>query len=108
VTRARLHAKAWLFQRSSGLHTAYVGSANWTSTALGSGHEWMVKVTATDLPDVVAKFEGTFESLWNDPEFEPFDPRSAEQHDRLRRALKAEKTGPTAVTQLYALRPFAY
>lgn len=105
--RTRLHAKAWLFERHSGLHTAYVGSANWTSTALGSGHEWMVKVAANDLPDVIAKFEGTFEGLWNDSEFEPFDA-SVEQRERLQRALKAERTAPTDVTRLYHLRPFAY
>jgi HKD family nuclease len=50
--RTRLHAKAWLFHRNSGMTTAYVGSANLTSTALGAGHEWMVKVCAADLPHV--------------------------------------------------------
>ncbi len=108
VNRTRLHAKAWLFARSSGLHTAYVGSANWTATALGAGQEWMVKVCAADLPDVIQKFEGTFEGLWNDAEFEPFDPSSNEHSDRLQRALRAQRSGPTKVTQLYSLRPFAY
>ena len=108
VNRTRLHAKAWLFGRHSGLHTAYVGSANWTTTALGVGQEWMVKVCAADLPDVISKFEGTFEGLWNDADFEPFDPRSVEQRERLQRALGAEKTAGTDVTQLYSLRPFAY
>ena len=61
--RTRLHAKAWLFQRASGLSTAYVGSANLTSTALGSGHEWMVKIANADLAHVIAKFAGTFETL---------------------------------------------
>ena len=68
IRRTRLHAKAWLFQRDTALHTAYVGSANFTSTALGSGQEWMVKACAADLPDVIEKFKGTFESLWNDSE----------------------------------------
>jgi HKD family nuclease len=60
VRRTRLHAKAWLFRRETGLHTAYIGSANLTSTALGSGQEWMVKVCSADLPHVVEKFNGKF------------------------------------------------
>jgi len=34
VRRTRLHAKAWLFERSSELHTAYVGSANLATASL--------------------------------------------------------------------------
>lgn len=55
VRRTRLHAKAWLFHRETGLHTAYVGSANLTATALGGGQEWMVKVCAADLPHAVQR-----------------------------------------------------
>ncbi len=108
VRRTRLHAKAWLFRRSTGLHTAYVGSANLTSTALGSGHEWMVKVCAADLASVIKKFEGTFDGLWNDPEFEPYDA-SEHARSRLRHALKAETTkGTPAVLPLFTLRPLPY
>ncbi|MFO0665374.1 MAG: DUF3427 domain-containing protein [Polyangiaceae bacterium] len=109
VLRTRLHAKAWLFERDSGLHTAYVGSANFTKTALGSGHEWMVKACAADLPHVVEKFKGTFDGLWNDREFEPYDPESEVDRERLRRALKAERSNSTqSVVHLFDLRPFPY
>src|SRR6478752_1166490 len=90
--RTRLHAKAWLFRRETGLDTAYIGSANFTSTALGSGQEWMVKACAADMPDVIDRFKGTFESLWNDSEFEAFDPTSEACGTRL----------------LFALRPFPF
>ncbi len=109
VRRTRLHAKAWLFRRKSGFHTAYVGSANLTSTALGSGHEWMVKLTAADLPDVIDKIAGTFESLWADREFEAFR-RTPEERRRLQDALGAERGGPNgaAPSVLFALRPFPF
>lgn len=91
--RTRLHAKAWLFSRTGGLDTAYVGSANLSSAALFHGHEWMVKVSAADLPAVIDKFRGTFETLWNDPEFEPYDAAAEDHRLRLREALAAERGG---------------
>lgn len=113
VRRTRLHAKAWLFRRNTGLHTAYVGSANLTSTALGSGQEWMVKVCAADLAHVIEKFEGTFEGLWNDGEFEPYDPQSDEARARLRSALRRERAGGAGggandVVPLFTLNAFPY
>jgi superfamily II DNA or RNA helicase len=107
VRRTRLHAKAWLFHRESGLSTAYVGSANLTATALGEGHEWMVKVCAEDLPHVVEKFEGTFETLWADPEFEPYDPESEADRTRLAFALGTERRSDRATT-LVDLRPYPF
>ena len=109
VRRTRLHAKAWLFERKTGLHSAYIGSANLTATALGSGHEWMVKVCAADLPQVVDKFRGTFEGLWNDAEFERYDPAIEEHRQRLRKALRAERSGSGAeIAQLFTLRAFPF
>lgn len=104
--RTRLHAKAWLFYRDTGLHTAYVGSANLTSTALGSGQEWMVKACAADLPHVIDKFKGTFESLWNDSEFETFDPTDETCRDRLREALAPRDFAAPQV--FFSLRPFPF
>lgn len=106
--RTRLHAKAWLFQRNSQLHSAYVGSANLTATALGSGHEWMVKLCAADLPHVIEKFRGTFESLWNDPEFEPFDPADAGDAEQLRVALRGERSEVAELTAFFQLKPFPF
>lgn len=112
VERTRLHAKAWLFTRERGgddLHTAYVGSANLTATALSSGQEWTIKASAGDLPDIVRKFRGTFEALWNDPEFERFDG-SDEARDKLRDALAAERgtRGDRPAPMPHAFRPKGY
>lgn len=107
--RTRLHAKAWLFHRDSGLSTAYVGSANLTKTALGTGHEWMVKAASGDLEHVVDKCGGTFDTLWEDPEFEVYDPGDEDLRERLRKALGAERSGAGASrTALIGIRPFPY
>ena len=105
--RTRLHAKAWLFHRDSGLTTAYVGSANLTHTALGAGQEWMIKACAADLPHVVAKFAGTFDTLWGDPEFETYNPADEAHRDRLRAALKSAPS-EAQTTTLIALRPYPF
>lgn len=108
VRRTRLHAKAWLFHRDSGLTTAYVGSANLTATALGGGREWMVKICAADLPQVIGTFQGTFDSLWEDPEFEAYDPTGESTRARLQAALGAERSGTPSLTSLVSLRPLPF
>ncbi|MFF0448174.1 DUF3427 domain-containing protein [Streptomyces sp. NPDC004609] len=70
----RLHAKAWLFRRNSGYDTAYVGSSNLSKAALLDGLEWNVRLSSIATPDVLRKFEATFDSYWNDSAFELYDP----------------------------------
>ncbi|NEY34729.1 DUF3427 domain-containing protein [Streptomyces sp. PRKS01-65] len=72
----RLHAKAWLFRRSSGYDTAYVGSSNLSKAALLDGLEWNVRLSSVATPDVLRKFEATFDAYWNDPSFETYDPQT--------------------------------
>ena len=70
----RLHAKAWLFRRSSGYDTAYVGSSNLSRAALLDGLEWNVKLAGSHTPQLLAKFGATFDSYWADSSFVPYDP----------------------------------
>ena len=44
----KLHAKAWLLERESGLTTAFVGSSNLSHTALFDGLEWNVRLSSMD------------------------------------------------------------
>ena len=85
TSRTRLHAKAWLFHRDSGLHTAYIGSSNLTHSAQVDGLEWNVRVSSVENSEVIEHFEATFEQYWLEPEFEKYDP----EHDgeRLDHAL---------------------
>lgn len=81
--RTRLHAKAWLFKRRTGFSTAYVGSSNLSTTALHEGLEWNVRLSQATQPDLIAKFEATFDSYWNNPQFEPYEPeRDGERFDQ--------------------------
>lgn len=82
----RLHAKAWLFRRNTGFHTAYVGSSNLSQQALLDGLEWNVRLSGVATPRLVQKFQITFDSYWEKPNFVPYDP--ANDADRLDNALR--------------------
>ncbi len=91
VARTRLHAKAWLFHRASGLDTAYIGSSNLTHTAQIEGLEWNVRVSAAENPEVIERFKATFEQYWQEPEFEDYTPERDAK--RLDRALSRQSQG---------------
>ena len=84
--RTRLHAKAWLLRRNTGFHTAYVGSSNLSHAALVDGLEWNVRLSAMSTPHLLEKFRATFDSYWENREFEHYRP--GEDGDRLREALE--------------------
>ena len=82
----KLHAKAWLLERQSGLTTAFVGSSNLSHTALFDGLEWNVRLSSMDAAHVIDRVRMTFESHWASEHFEPYDP--AVNGDELQLALK--------------------
>jgi hypothetical protein len=61
-----------------------VGGANISNAALIGGLEWTVKFTQAAQADLYVAAQAQFESLWNDPEFELFDPNSEAALRRLR------------------------
>jgi superfamily II DNA or RNA helicase len=85
----RLHAKAYIFIRNSGFHTAYIGSSNISSAALRDGREWNFKATQYELPDVIDSVRRSFEVYWNDETFETF--KLGIDDDKLKKALNIEE-----------------
>ncbi|MER6618439.1 DEAD/DEAH box helicase [Streptomyces xantholiticus] len=90
----RLHAKAWLFRRNSGYDTAYVGSSNLSKAALLDGLEWNVRLSSIATPDVLRKFEATFDSYWSESAFERYEPER--DGPRLDAALQLAGRGAAA------------
>lgn len=103
----RLHAKAYLFLRNTGFDTGYIGSSNISRSALTSGLEWNLKVTTKEVGHIIDKFKKTFETYWQDKEFESFD----KQHhsEKLRIALKREKgTDRNNPITFFDIKPFHF
>lgn len=88
--RTRLHAKAWLFRRRTGFGAAYVGSANLSGAALMGGLEWTVKFTERGQPDLFERASAHFETLWEDTEFQRYDPTNPAHRLALGEALRRE------------------
>lgn len=86
--RTRLHAKAYIVHRTTGFGSAYVGSANISRAALSEGLEWTSKISQYELPHLWQKLIATFESHWNEGEFETHDSDSM---PRLQEAIRRER-----------------
>ena len=107
--RTRLHAKAWLFRRRTGFGSAYVGSANLSGAALMGGLEWTTKFTERGQPELFERARAHFETLWEDSEFQRYDPADPAHRSALREALRRESGDDIlARPTFFELAPKAY
>ncbi len=103
----RLHAKAYLFHRNTGFHTGYIGSSNISRSALTSGLEWNIKITTKEVANIIEKFQNTFETYWQDKEFEIFEKNS--HTEKLRVALKKERSQGVSNSGFYFdIKPYPF
>jgi superfamily II DNA or RNA helicase len=104
----RLHAKAYLFFRNTGFHTGYIGSSNFSRTALTDGLEWNIKVTTKEVGHIIDKFQKTFDSYWQNSDFELFD--DAQHAEKLRSALNQGKDRNTTAlnTNFFDIKPYPF
>jgi HKD family nuclease len=58
--------------KETGFHTAYIGSSNFSRSALTDGLEWNLKVTTKEVGHIIDKFKKTFEAYWQNI-FELYD-----------------------------------
>ncbi len=105
----RLHAKAWLFRRETNFDTAYVGSSNLSQAALLDGLEWNVRLSSIATPELLKKFEVTFDSYWEQKAFQLYDPdRDGDKLDAaLERNGGKRTSAPSGVTGLEVV-PFLH
>lgn len=116
--RTRLHAKAWIFHRTTNFGTAFVGSANLSESALIGGIEWTVKFAQASGSLLFTAAVANFETLWNDQEFQPYDPGNDLHRETLKHALSSERRGDgdrngpsgsvVALQTWFDLRPKSY
>lgn len=104
--RTRLHAKAWLFHRDTGYTTAYVGSSNLSASAQTDGLEWNVRISNIESPQLIQKFEASFESYWNSEEFKTYHA-SEKESKTLSEALNQESTVDFNQT-FFEIKPWTY
>lgn len=110
--RTRLHAKAWIFERETGFGSAYVGSANLSGAALMGGLEWTVKFTEKGQGALFSRARAHFETLWQDDEFQTYDPNNSAHQEALKAALVLEKGGQynavQGISNFYDIQPKSF
>ena len=104
----RLHAKAYLFKRDTGFHTGYIGSSNFSRSALTDGLEWNLKITTKEVGHIIDKFQKTFDSYWQSDDFELFD--DSIHKEKLIQSLNQGKVAKISDLNLsfFDIKPFPF
>ena len=104
----RLHAKAYLFKRNTGFDTGYIGSSNFSRSALTDGLEWNIKITTKEVSHIIDKFQKTFDTYWQSEEFELFDDDI--HKEKLIQSLNQGKSGKFTDLNLsfFEIKPFPF
>jgi superfamily II DNA or RNA helicase len=104
----RLHAKAYLFKRDTGFHTGYIGSSNFSRSALTDGLEWNLKITSKEVSHIIDKFQKTFDSYWQSDDFELFD--DTVHRGKLIQSLNQGMSGKVSEFNLsfFDIKPFPF
>ena len=105
----RLHAKAYLFLRNTGFHTGYIGSSNFSRSALTDGLEWNMRITTSEVGHIIAKFQKTFDSYWSSSDFELFNPNI--HKEKLIESLKTGKGSKISdgiVSTFFDVKPYPF
>lgn len=101
----RLHAKSYIFERNSGMNTAYIGSSNLSKSAQTDGLEWNIRVTNVENPHIIKSALATFNQYWLSPNFEDFRVGGIERF--YAETKKEHYTGPSRIEYLnkYTILP---
>ncbi len=104
----RLHAKAYFFYRNTGFHTGYIGSSNFSRTALTDGLEWNLKITTKEVSHIIDKFQKTFDVYWQNNEFELFNDET--HSEKLISSLRSGKIPQQRFNNLayFDLKPYPF
>lgn len=104
----RLHAKAYLFHRNTGFHTGYIGSSNFSRSALTDGLEWNLKITTNEVSHIIDKFQKTFDAYWQSKDFDMY--YDAIHSDKLLEALNQGRNskGFNNAISYFDIKPHPY
>lgn len=103
----RLHAKAYVFKRETGLNTAFIGSSNLSRAAMNDGMEWNVKLTSGDVPGVIESVFHLYDQYWNSEDFKEYDSRR--DSEELEKALNSKtKEERDSIITLFDLKPYPF